>query len=210
MSKNIIRYESLDHDSVLPAKKFIPEWYKNNKFDTLKSCIPFLDAFTSGYMITLPYDIHVSVNKDKPEIKLSDGTIYNGSVRDSQSIDIIPFNHYGVEFAWDLYTAINIPSGSSILFTHPLNRNDLPFTTLSAVIDGEFTLVPHGAIPFYIKQGFEGIIKAGTPVAQIIPFKQESWKAELELGLFERSKKNRRSMPKDWYKKSSWKRKSYD
>lgn len=210
MSKNIIKYESLYDDSVFPAKKFIPDWYKNNKFDTLKSCIPFLDAFTSGYIITLPYDIHVYVNNGKPEIKLLDGSIYNGSVRDSQSVDIIPFNHYEVEFAWDLYTALNIPSGSSILFTHPLNRNDLPFTTLSAVIDGEFTLVPHGAIPFYIKQGFEGIIKSGTPVAQIIPFKQDSWKAELQDGLFESSKKYRRSMPKDWYKKSSWKRKSYD
>jgi hypothetical protein len=210
LSKYTIKYESLGYDSISPAKKFIPDWYKNNSFDSLKSCAPFLDAFLSGYIISLPYDLHVYINNGVPEIKLSDGSIYNGSTRSSESIDIIPFNHYEVEFAWDLCTALTIPSGASVLFTHPLNRHDLPFTTLSAVIDGEFTLVPHGAIPFYIKQGFQGVIKSGTPVAQVIPFGNDSWKAELETGLFESSKKHRRSKAKDWYKKSSWRRKSYD
>lgn len=210
MSKHTIKYESIGHESIAPAKKFIPDWYRVGNFDSLKSCMPFLDSFLTGYIISLPYDLHVRLNGDTPEIKLSDGTIYNGSVRDIESKNLVPFSHYDVEFAWDLCTAITIPSGSSILFTHPLNRHDLPFTTLSAVVDGEFTLIPHGAIPFYIKSGFEGVIEAGTPIAQIIPFRQDSWKAEIDEGLFESSKKNRRSMPKDWYKKSSWKRKSYE
>lgn len=210
MPNRVIKYESFGYDTVFPAKKFIPDWYKNNTFDNLKKCIPFLDAFMSGYILALPYDITVSLLNGKPEIKLTDGTIYNGSTRDVQSVNVVPFKHYDVEFAWDLCTALTIPSGSSILFTHPLNRHDLPFTTLSAVIDGEFTLVPHGAIPFYIKEGFEGMIKAGTPIAQVVPFAQETWKAEIEIGLFKNSKKNRRSMPKNWYKKSSWKKKSYD
>lgn len=210
MSKYTIRYESAGYESVSPAKKFIPDWYRFGEFSSLKNCMPFLDAFLTGYVIALPYDLHVSLNDGKPEIKLSDGSIYNGSTRDTESSHIIPFNHYNIEFAWDLCTAITIPSGSSILFTHPLNRHDLPFTTLSAVVDGEFTLIPHGAIPFYVKEGFSGIIKAGTPVAQVIPFRQDSWKVEIHAGLFESSKKHRRSMPKDWYKKSSWKRKSYE
>lgn len=210
MPKYIIKYESLGYESLSTAKKFIPDWYKTGEFSSLKNCMPFLDAFLTGYIISLPYDLHVSLDEGKPEIKLSDGSIYNGSVRDIESPQIVPFKHYDVEFAWDLCTALTIPSGASVLFTHPLNRHDLPFTTLSAVIDGEFTLVPHGAIPFYIKEGFEGVIKSGTPVAQVVPFAQDSWKFELDVGLFENSKKHRRSMPKDWYKKSSWKRKSYE
>jgi antitoxin (DNA-binding transcriptional repressor) of toxin-antitoxin stability system len=71
-------------------------------------------------------------------------------------------------------------------------------------------LIPHGSIPFYIKNGFEGVIKSGTPVAQIIPFKQENWKAEVESGLCEYAKAYRRSSPIDWYKKKARKRKSYD
>lgn len=210
MSKNTIRYESFSGNPLLPAKNFIPEWYRNSTSKTLKKCVPFLDALMSGYIVTVPNDLYVSVNNGLAEIKLADGTIYEGSSRDAQSINIIPSNHYDTEFAWDLSIAIRIPAGASILFTHPLNRHDLPFTTLSGIIDGEFTIVPHGAIPFYIQKGFEGIIKAGTPVAQIIPFNRDLWKAETEVGLFEGSKKHRRSFPADWYKKSSWKRKSYD
>jgi hypothetical protein len=210
LSKYIIKYESLQKDSILPSKNFIPEWYKSEKINSLKKCMPFLDAFLTGYIVSLPYDIEVICSNKNPEIKLLDGSIYNGSTRDAESISIIPFNHYSTEFAWDLCTALTIPTGASILFTHPLNRHDLPFTTLSGVIDGEFTLIPHGAIPFYVKQGFEGVIKAGTPVAQIIPFGNDSWKTEIEIGLFESSKKYRRSKAKDWYKKTSWKRKNYD
>jgi hypothetical protein len=210
LSKNVIGYETFSNNPLLPAKSFIPEWYKSSISKSLKKCVPFLDAFMSGYVITLPNDLHVSLHNETPEIKLADGTIYKGSSRDSQSINIIPFNHYDTEFAWDFCIAIHIPAGASLVLTHPFNRYDLPFTTLSGIIDGEFTIVPHGAIPFYIQKGFEGIIKAGTPIAQLIPFNRDSWTAEVETGLFENSKKYRRSMPIDWYKKSSWKRKSYD
>jgi hypothetical protein len=210
LSKNVIGYEAFSNNPLLPAKSFIPEWYKGSTSKTLKKCVPFLDAFMSGYIITLPNDLYVSYDNKTPEIKLEDGTIYKGSYRDAQSVNTIPFNHYDIEFAWDLCIAIHIPAGASLVLTHPFNRYDLPFTTLSGIIDGDFTIVPHGAIPFYIQKGFEGLIKAGTPVAQLIPFNRDSWKAEVEAGLFENSKKNRRSMPSDWYKKSSWKRKSYD
>jgi hypothetical protein len=32
-----------------------------------------------------------------------------------------------------------------------------------------------GNIPFFIKEGFSGVIPKGTPIAQVIPFKRESW-----------------------------------
>jgi len=169
-----------------------------------------MDSFISGYMVTIPYDINVKNNNGSVEIRHEDGTDYNSAIRYIEDSNLVPYNHHAVEFAWDICASIKIPYGASILFTHPFNRHDLPFTTLSAIIDGEFTLIPHGAFPFYIKNGFEGTIKAGTPIAQIIPFTNDSWKAEIESGLSENVKKNRKFMPKDWYKKSAWKRKSYN
>ena len=139
MSKNVIGYEAFSNNPLLPAKSFIPEWYKGSTSKTLKKCVPFLDAFMSGYIITLPNDLYVSYDNKTPEIKLEDGTIYKGSYRDAQSVNTIPFNHYDIEFAWDLCIAIHIPAGASLVLTHPFNRYDLPFTTLSGIIDGDFT-----------------------------------------------------------------------
>ena len=31
--------------------------------------------------------------------------------------------------------------------------------------------------PFLLKKNFEGLIKQGTPIIQVIPFKRESWKS---------------------------------
>ena len=50
----------------IPAKLNIPEWYKDLKtsqeYVTIKSCIPFLDALTAGYILRMPQDFHVKHN----------------------------------------------------------------------------------------------------------------------------------------------------
>jgi len=34
-------------------------------------------------------------------------------------------------------------------------------------------------MPFFIVKGFTGVLPAGTPYAQILPFKRENWEAEV-------------------------------
>jgi hypothetical protein len=46
-----------------PASKEIPEWYKEldgvvDKQETIKKCMPILDAFTAGYTLVLAADVH--------------------------------------------------------------------------------------------------------------------------------------------------------
>jgi hypothetical protein len=67
-----------------------------------------------------------------------------------------------------------------VLITSPLNRLDLPFRSLTAVIDADvfYHILPDpmqggGNYPFYLNRGFEGIIPIGTPMCQYIPFKRE-------------------------------------
>jgi hypothetical protein len=36
-----------------------------------------------------------------------------------------------------------------------------------------------GSMPFFLREGFSGVIPAGTPFAQIIPFKREDWTSEV-------------------------------
>ena len=35
--------------------------------------------------------------------------------------------------------------------------------------------------PFFIKEGFTGLIPYGTPIVQIIPFKRDDWKSKFSF-----------------------------
>ena len=71
---------------------------------------------------------------------------------------------------------IEAPDGYALLFTHPANRFDLPFTTLTGLVDCDryhdnwihFPAHRHDA-------NFSGVLPKGTPVAQCMPVKRESW-----------------------------------
>jgi hypothetical protein len=65
---------------------------------------------------------------------------------------------------------------------------------------------------FYLKEGFEGFIPQGTPIAQIIPIKNESWNAKNVKGMVEEGKKSKlRStlVYSGWYKNTWWTKKDY-
>jgi hypothetical protein len=80
---------------------------------------------------------------------------------------------------WSVPWSIKTPPGYSLLFTHPLNRFDLPFYTMSGIVDTDTYEIPVN-LPFVIKEGFMGKIEKGTPLAQVIPIKRENWKSSVE------------------------------
>ena len=229
--KPILEYESsleIYTDPITPSKKHIPKWYKNipqwknnEMFSienglqyTVKSCVPFLDSLTTGYMITLPYDIYIKNDNGMPYLTWADGVKFPPKWRKEVSDqNIIPFEHSPIEYTWNYCVSFRVPKGYSFLFTHPLNRHDLPFTTLSGVIDGDFVMYAHGNVPFYIKKDFEGLIPQGTPIAQIIPFRQESWQSKKTKGLEKIGNLHNdqgQNVFYGWYKKIFWKRKNYN
>jgi hypothetical protein len=229
--KPILSYEPcLKHyqNPIVPAKSLIPEWYKkipqwydNKIFDkqkgfvpTVKQCVPLLDSLALGYLIKLPYDVFIKDENGFPLISWPTGVKNPPRVRPEIAHEnLVPFGHAPMEFTWNYCVSYMVPKGYSILFTHPINRNDLPFTTISGVIDGEMAMYAHGNVPFYIKQGFEGVIEQGTPIAQLIPFRQENWKSVKTKGLCELADINNSSSTsviRGWYKKNIWKQKKYD
>ena len=225
----VIKYEAALEfypNPLTPAKNHIPDWYKkipkwkNNKIydvengfnNTLKQCMPFLDAFTTGYVVTLPHDIYVTNNNGVPFLSWKDSK-YPPQSRDSVAdSNLVPFGHFPMEFVWNFSCATLVPKGYSVLITHPLNRHDLPFTTLSGIVDGEMIMHTKGNVPFYIKQNFEGTIPQGTPIAQLILFRQETWKSKKQSGLIKKGEiYNSSSMSTliGWYKKTFWTHKKY-
>jgi len=228
--KPVLQYESaveIYPNMITPAKNHVPEWYKkiskwkNNEIfeikkgfnNTIKQCMPFFDSLTIGYMIVLSYDIYVKNDNGVPLLTCKT-TDFVPKVRDEVAdSNLVPVGHYPTEFIWQTGVANTIPLGYSLLFTHPLNRHDLPFTTLCGIVDGGLIMYPRGNIPFYIKEGFEGIIPQGTPIAQLIPFRQENWSSKITKGLVKKGiqhNEKTNAIINGWYKKTFWTRKRYD
>jgi hypothetical protein len=211
---------------VVPAKKLVPDWYKDmSSFNknikslpmpiNIKACVPFLDTLTSGYMITTSVDFAVETDAEGfKRITWSNGDIIAVTVRDGNEAPLLPTPHgfASTHFTWNTKLALNLPKGYSCIITHPLNRHDLPFVTLSGIVDAD-SMLHEGSIPFYIKEDFEGLIKAGTPILQILPFKRESWKIVEKRGLFKKATINGAkslNYSYGWYKKFIWHKKEYN
>lgn len=181
----------------VPSSKKIPQWYKNidpyfekNKLSfpmhfsmpnvTMKKCIPFLDALTIGYMACLECDIFVEKTDEGTIIRWRDESVQvTEHVREQFNGFPIPEDYNYLVWKWYNPWSINVPDGYSIYFTHPSNRFDLPFRSLSGVVDcDKYDMAVQ--YPFLLKKDFEGIIEAGTPLVQLIPFKRENWQHETE------------------------------
>jgi hypothetical protein len=212
--------------SPTPALRSLPLWYKNLKrfFDnppkldgvqmpqTVKACPPFLDALGVGYTIYLEYDLHVTANgedvnwKHKIAIPLLD----SHSAKQAPP-EMIPLGYSKTPLKFLNYWQIKTKRGYSSLFTHPINRNDLPFITISGLVETDRyqDLIN---LPFLIQEGFQGVIPMGTPIAQVIPIKRESW--VIELGKANSQELKRASAISNSafmgvYKKLFWVRKDY-
>lgn len=222
------KYENIfDYYNVLsPAKNNVPQWYKDiarwigdkpkiypSRNHTMKHCIPLLDSITSGYVITLPYDVMVEQKNNKPFLTwLSDGEQI--VKRDKKTFEPMPtpIGFHNEMFAIRIPMSFKLPKGYSLIFTQPFNRFDLVTMTMTAIIDADSEIYS-GEAPLFIKEGFEGVIKQGTPIAQLIPFKRENWVSEETKGLNNKASLNHKrstSILSGWYKNNIWKRKSYE
>jgi hypothetical protein len=190
----------------IPASKQIPDWYKDTESyvnkekkpmgngrtsGTIKRCLPVFDAINSGYIITTYTDVYVSQSKVLDEN--NNPTNLTIPYWEWPSLEPIKWhpvaqaqNHPGKKDLSDTASypkwmnpwAIKTPPGYSCLFIPPLHRESV-FTILEGVVDTDKYYAPVN-FPFVLNDWkFEGLIPAGTPIAQVIPFKRESWKLEI-------------------------------
>lgn len=236
-----IQFEPFDHETEIlferpqPSAKSIPEWYKkmpvhmdNEKITglskhgvaatnlTLKGCSPFLDAFTSGYMFVLPFDLEFRNDPVKGvNIRWSTNINFIGTHGPDQTPGIpAPIGGTVNLLKWRPGWRAITPKGYSCLFTHPLNRHDLPFRTFSGVVDTDSYQLGV-EFPFQLLNTIKEdiyILEAGTPICQMIPFKREDWKSSQVAFDEEANKKNvfkLKSKIVRSYKNQFWSKKSY-
>lgn len=216
----------------VPASKIIPEWYVKldsyiggekrpdgnaNTTATAKRCMPIFDSISTGYIIFTHSDLFVSQQEDE------DGKIspyYEWSNFDAiafHSIKQLPVHpeNKGHEFSypkWNNAWAISTPPGYSTLFISPLHR-ETPIVALPGIVDTDLYPSPVN-FPFVLKDAkMEGLIPAGTPIVQVIPFKRDEF--EMTLGGIEEIEKHNKTVKKlrarffDSYKNQFRSNKSY-
>jgi hypothetical protein len=206
-----------------PAKKYIPEWYrKAERFvggkpiiqpetelgtQTIKLCVPFLDSLTSGYVVELWQDVTIADGEARWAIEPEVLSVRKPSINQGMPA---PKGYLDVPFAWQFPFYFKTPPGYSVLMTHPFNRFDLPFITLSGIVDADQGIMA-GNAPFFMQEGFSGLIPKGTPIALLFPFKRDDWKSEHNPSLIDISKYDKpRSVISGWYKKNRWYRKEFN
>jgi hypothetical protein len=222
----------IDFNLPSPSAKNMPEWYKGiPQFiegtpvkatiltdssavnSTIKRCTPFLDGMTAGYMFTTSVDIEVQYQEgNSPFLRWRNHADYVTTHSANQHPGLpVPKGYHSQVYKWKNDWQIKTPKGYSLWCTHPSNRFDLPFYTLTGFVDTD-TWNTTVQFPFFIQEGFYGIIPEGTPVAQLIPVKREDWILEEQPYDERRSrllnhtflKKIERS-----YKSTAWSKKTY-
>lgn len=180
--------------------KTIPEWYRkmdrfmrnpqNNEFyighdggkiPTWKACPAVLDVMGTGYTYLTPCDIYFIQEENELKVEVSDQNYKDFCTpRSAMEGFVTPNGYRDSHFAWFADWGVQVPKGYSILYTHPLNRFELPFYTVSAIVDNDKVLLP-GSMPFFINNNFSGLLPKGTPIVQMIPFKRDNWESEFDF-----------------------------
>lgn len=195
-----------------------------------KSCPALLDVFVSGYYLFTPCDITIKINQkdfEKKPINIDlagDWGIRDGKkgfefckLRGSEEDLPKPDGYYEIPYTWVLNWSAQVPRGYTIFLSHPINIPSLPFQTMSGFIDSYDIMTGGGNIPVYFKEGWEGTIPAGTPYAQLIPMKNESWKSEIIEYSVEQMQENFKKYAEGYwvgdgltyYKERDWDKKKY-
>lgn len=204
----------------VPAKAVIPEWFRRlpaidkahahatNNGLTIKRCMPFLDALTTGWILPLAATVRLEISEGGKKVdcgwEIDRAMVSNHGMHQVAGNPREPrppckFHNY-----WTIKT----PPGWSCLFVQPLNRPSLVVEILSGVVDTDtyqslinFPFIPVAADGVYT-------LERGTPLVQVIPFRRSTTHISAEIRCETRSEAELREKilrstqaEEGWYRK---------
>lgn len=165
-----------------PAHEYIPDWYEDLDYEkdtghfdrTVKSCIPFMEAMTVGWIIPVPHDIGFRVGEDGLSISIKK----NEELLAPHEIDQLGGDDHpelpAVVLKFRTPWVASTPDGYSTLFIPPMNRAEPRWRPFSGIIDTDVYSTTISAPSLWLQPGFEGTIERGTPLLQAIPFERKA------------------------------------
>jgi hypothetical protein len=189
----------------VPAKAWLPDWFRKlpavdedraGRSDTgltVKRCMPFLDAMTTGWLITLPATVRLEIAEggsrvdaawdfDRPLV----ATHGPHQVKGHPAAPRPPMKFLN-------YWTIATPPGWSCLFVDPLNRPNGVVSVVAGVVDTDTYQAPIH-FPFFAT-GEDGlhVIEKGSPLVQVIPFRRDSTQLAADIRAETRAEEAMRS-----------------
>jgi hypothetical protein len=168
----------------VPAKTELPSWLRRlpgidqsqvsatNNGLTVKRCMPFLDAMSTGWLVPLAVPVRLEITDEGH-------TVTAGWEFDREMVS----NHGAFQIAGSPYEphppmkfhnhwTIRTPKGWSCLFLPPINRPNGVVEVLSGLVDTDSYRAPVN-FPF-VATAPDGVytLRKGTPLVQVMPFRR--------------------------------------
>lgn len=217
----------------VPVVSNIPEWWKdqesylnNNQgvyngsmLLTIKKCQAVFDSMTFGYYLKCPMDISIDATGEKLNFQLTmdmmgmQKHIIAHHLKEQMTEYPMPdYFHKEIIRIHPMWLVATEP-GYSSLFISPMHGEPLPIKAVPGLIDTD-NYPSDGHLSFFVEKGFKGIIKQGTPIAQVIPFKRDDWESSINNDRnsdFKIKEKNLivRSVFQNGYRKKFWQKKTF-
>lgn len=175
------------------AKTVLPDWFRKlpavdsqqasatNNGLTVKRCMPFLDAMTTGWILPLAATVRLEIKDggrvvdagwEFDRVMVSNHGAHQVAGNPKEPAPSCKFHNY-----WSIRT----PPGWSCLFLPPLNRPTQPFECVAGIVDTDryaadihfpfFATAPDGLY----------VIEKGTPLVQVIPVRREDAALKAEI-----------------------------
>jgi hypothetical protein len=169
----------------LPAKAVMPDWFKRlpavdpthvhakNNGLTIKRCMPFLDALTTGWIVPLAVTVRLEIRDSGATVEA--GWDFDRVMVSNHNLHQVAGNPMGERppCKFHNYWTIKTPPGWSCLFMPPLNRANGVVEVVSGVVD---TDAYHSLINFpFFARADDGVytLERGFPLVQVIPFRRD-------------------------------------
>jgi len=177
----------------VPAKSYLPDWFRKlpavdpdaeSRSDsglTVKRCLPFLDAMTTGWLLTLPASLRLEISDEGARVDAA--WEFDRPLVANHAMHQVKGNPMGQRPPCKFlnYWTISTPVGWSCLFVNPLNRPNGLFEVVAGVVDTDTYRSPIH-FPFFAT-GPDGlhIIEKGSPIVQVIPFRRQTTELAAEI-----------------------------
>jgi hypothetical protein len=172
--------ESIEECLPKPAKKFIPQWFKDipSQVDdaiTVKNCPSFPDYFSQGYVIPMWCDVKIKSDGNNWSWQTSTDAFSWATHPNTQFLDYTKTSFNGVEAQfvfkaicpWRIIT----PPGWSVLQLPLFYHFNQEWSVLPGVVDTDIHPTINQQV-LYHGNGKEIRINRGDPFALYIPFKR--------------------------------------